>query len=371
MTKENSIILNQFTETQPVSPMHLIETSQAYQRTEALKAAIELDLFTAIAEGTTSAVMLALRCGTPERGIRILCDYLVVIGFLTKQEDRYFLTADSAVFLNRNSPGYLGTAVKFFTSPIVTEGFKDLEDTIRKGVPGTGLLTLDHPIWVEFARAMAPLTRLPAELLAKLVNTDAKQKQKILDIAAGHGLLGITLAKHNPLAEIVAVDSADVLAIAKENAEAAGVADRYQTISGSAFEVAFGNDYDIVLVANFLHGFDTATCERLLLKIYAALKPGGKVVALESIPNDDRVSPPAAAAFSLSMLANTPSGDAHTFTELAQMFRNAGFSSCDLHDLPPTPLRLVIALKSWGAFDFSSKRLSPQFSFSQLGNGKI
>src|SRR5262249_36535627 len=80
------------------SPDLFFETMNAYQRTEALKAAIELDLFTVIGEGGVTADSLASRLGVSQRGVRILCDYLVVIGFLTKRDGQYGLTPDSAVF---------------------------------------------------------------------------------------------------------------------------------------------------------------------------------------------------------------------------------------------------------------------------------
>ena len=147
----------------------------------------------------------------------------------------------------------------------------------------------------------------------------------MLDIAAGHGLFGIEVAKQSPQARIVAVDWAQALEVAKRNAENAGVANRYQTLPGSAFDVEFGGPYDIVLLTNFLHHFDAPTCVRLLKKVHAATKRGGRVATLEFVPNADRVSPPMAAAFSLTMLATTASGDAYTFRELESMYREAGF----------------------------------------------
>src|SRR3984893_18060138 len=80
------------------------QTLNAYQRTAALKAAIELDIFTAIGEGTDTAASLAKRCQGTERGVRILCDYLVAIEILTKQNRQYFLTEESSRFLDRRSP---------------------------------------------------------------------------------------------------------------------------------------------------------------------------------------------------------------------------------------------------------------------------
>ena len=145
--------------------------------------------------------------------------------------------------------------------------------------------------------------------------------------------------------EVTAVDWSNVLEVAKENAEAAGVSDRYHTRPGSAFDVDYGTDYDIVLLTNFLHHFDVPTCESLLRKVRAALGDGGRAVTLEFVPNDDRVTPPQAAAFSMMMLGVTPSGDAYTFAELDQMFRNAGFARNELHELPPTIQRVVISHK--------------------------
>lgn len=331
------------------SPTLFFNTVNAYQRTAVIKAAVELEIFTAIVEGKqTSADELAVRCQTSERGMRILCDYLVVMGFLTKAAGCYGLTEDSKMFLDRSSPGYIGSSIEFLLSPLLTEGFKDITAAVRKGgtvMPLSGTLAPDHPLWVDFAKAMAPMMALPAQLLAQLVPSDASRKLKVLDIAASHGLFGIAFAQQHPQAEIVAVDWSPVLQVAQANAQSAGVAVRYSTIAGSAFEVDFGRDYDLVLLPNFLHHFDVATCETLLRKVHTALAENGKVVTFEFIPNQDRISPAEAATFSMVMLATTPCGDAYTFVEYEHMFGNAGFSLSELHLLPPTMQQVVISSK--------------------------
>src|SRR5207247_1296378 len=161
-----------------LGPSAVFQALAAYQETEALRAAIEIDLFTALGAGAATAKEIAARCNASERGVRILADYLVVNGFLGKDGRRY---------------------------------------------------------------ALAPV----AELLASLLDAAAGRPWKVLDIAAGHGLFGITLARYNPKAEIVAVDWKNVLAVAEENARAAGIADRFQTLPGSAFEVDYGSGYDL------------------------------------------------------------------------------------------------------------------------------
>jgi len=333
---------------QQPSPLLFFQTINAYQRTEALKAALELEVFTAIGEGNATAADIAKRCKTSERGMRILCDYLTIMGMLTKEGNRYALTLDSATFLDKRSPAYLGSAVQFLAAPELTEGTRHIADAVRKGgtaIENEGTVGPDNPIWVKFARGMAPMMMMPSQLIAKLVDPKADRKLKILDIAAGHGLFGIAFAKNNPKAEITAVDWRAVLEVAKENAQKAGVADRYGTKEGSAFDVDFGKGYDLVLLTNFLHHFDPPTCETLLRKVHAALADGGRAVALEFVPNEDRVTPPDAAGFSMMMLAGTPNGDAYTFSELERMFANAGFSRSTIHPLPPTIQQVIVSEK--------------------------
>lgn len=333
---------------QQPTPALFFETITAYQRSEAMKAAIELDLFTAIGEDNHTAAQIAARCQASERGARILCDYMTMIGFLTKDGNSYGLTQDSAVFLDRRSPAYIGGTVEFLGSDHSIESFKHLTESVRKGgtaTPDEGTLAPEHPVWIKFARAMAPMMRMPAAAIAQLIDPEANRKLKVLDIAASHGLFGLAFATRNPHAEIVGVDWANVLELSKENAKAAGVADRHGTIAGSAFDVDYGTGYDVVLLTNFLHHFDPPTNEKLLRKVHAALAEGGRAVTLEFVPNEDRVSPPGVAGFSLTMLAGTPSGDAYTFAEFDGMFTNAGFAKSEIHEIPPAIQQLIVSQK--------------------------
>jgi SAM-dependent methyltransferase len=332
----------------PPDPTAIFEALSAFHRSAALKAAIELDVFTGIGEGNSDVESLAKRCEATERGIRILCDYLTIQGFLGKQDHRYALTPTAAAFLDRHSPRYLGTTVRFLNSPANIESFQHLASAVRDGgiaLGKDGSTREGNAEWTEFARSMAPMMVLPAELIAGLLGAAAGTSWKVLDIAAGHGLYGITIARHNPNAEIVAVDWPQVLEVARENAEKAGVSARHRLLPGSAFDVDFGEGYDIVLITNFLHHFDRETIKSFLAKVHRALKPGGRALTLEFVPNPDRVSPPIPAGFSLIMLANTGAGDAYTFAELDGMLRNAGFERNELHAVPPSPESVVISHK--------------------------
>src|SRR5262249_37091048 len=133
-----------------------------------LKGAIELDLFTAIAEGNTTPATVAQRCKASERGARILLDYLTVAGLLTKTAGTYGLTPDTALFLDKRSPAYLGSAREFLLSPDFVKGFSDIAGVVRKGgtlMPSNGTVAVENPVWVDFARGMAPLMMPAAQTM--------------------------------------------------------------------------------------------------------------------------------------------------------------------------------------------------------------
>ena len=319
--------------TQP-NPGIIFETINAYQRSAALQAGIELDLFSEIGRGTNSVDALGRALKASPRGVRILCDYLVVQGFLTKGSSGYGLTIDSGMFLDRGSPAYFGSVATFLLDPRLTAPFASLAEVVRTGtttLPGEGTVSADNPVWVVFAKEMAPMMWPVAGDVAEMLQSEGEMR--VLDIAAGHGLFGIAVAQKSPKARITALDWPNVLAVAKENAQKMGVAERHTLLPGDAFTTDFGGPYDVVLVTNFFHHFDKPTCETLMRKMHRALTPGGCCVTLDFVPNEDRVSPAMPAEFALMMLGTTAAGDAYTFSEYQEMFGNAGFASSKMH--PP------------------------------------
>lgn len=335
----------------PPTPVQIFSTIQGYQRAFALKAAVDIDLFTAIAQGSRTAAEIAKACNAAERGVRMLSDGLVVMGFLTKSGNHYSLTPDTAFFLDRRSPAYLGLAFNFLLHPTQLASFEHLGEAVRKGGSAEEHSTVapDDPIWIEFARGMAPMMVPAAQTMAGLLagELSSRPSARILDIAASHGLFGITAAQRLPKAHIYALDWANVLPVAQENATKHGLADRYHLLPGSAFEVDYGTGYDAVLITNLLHHFSPADNEKMLKKAHSALNPGGQVIILEFVPNDDRVSPPVPALFSVTMLGNTPEGDAYTLAEYAGMCRNAGFGTPKQIALEPMPQSLLVARKAF------------------------
>jgi hypothetical protein len=330
------------------TPEHFFRSINSFQLTRALKGALDLDVFTAIAEGNMTAKALAESLQASERGMRILCDYLAVTGFLTKASGKYELTPDSAMFLDRRLPSYVGDAVEFLLSPTLAQAFDDVAAAVRKGgtvINDEGTMSHDNPVWVRFARAMQPLAFGMAKMLTELIKLDPGKKTKALDIAASHGMYGLAFARQYPNLEVVAVDWANVLEVGRENAEKFGVADRWRALPGSAFDVSFGAGYDIVLIPNFFHHFDPPTNQEIMRKIHAALNEGGRAITVEFVPNEDRDEPPNAVTFALTMLVTTARGDAYTFAEYEKMFAAAGFSRSVLIQPPMGIERVIVSYK--------------------------
>jgi 2-polyprenyl-3-methyl-5-hydroxy-6-metoxy-1,4-benzoquinol methylase len=326
------------------SPAFIFDMLMAFQKTAALRAAIQLDLFRWIGEGNHDTPSLARCCSASERGIRILCDFLTTNGVLLKTGGQYHHTPQSAAFLDPKSPASIASISRFLGDPMLNRPFDQLADIVRNGrtnLAGDGSVEAENPAWVEFAHSMAPMMAPMAAPLGSIALEGFSGDLQVLDIAAGHGLFGIEVARQAPHARVVAQDWANVLEVAKENARKAGVSDRFKTLPGSAFDVNYGGPYDIVLLTNFLHHFDPATCIRLLKKVREAMKPGGKVAALEFVPNEDKISPPMAANFALTMLATTPAGDAYSFREIEEMYQESGFGNVMAHPVITGPHTVV------------------------------
>ncbi|NIO39545.1 MAG: methyltransferase domain-containing protein, partial [Burkholderiales bacterium] len=248
-------------------PTYLYEEFQAFHRSLALRAALELDIFTHIDSGATTVDALAKKCHASERGIRILCDYLVVTGHLLKESANYGLPVNSALYLSTNSSAYIGSAASFLTGDDALRSFGGLSEAVRAG---TCVVNADAcfqaAYWKGFAESMASFAKPVARMAAACVDFDCDRPLNILDVAAGHGLYGLAMADRNPQAHIYALDSPAVLEVAERNARLAGIAERYHLIPGDVFETELGGPYDLIVAANFVHHFDKPTNTTLFNK---------------------------------------------------------------------------------------------------------
>jgi 2-polyprenyl-3-methyl-5-hydroxy-6-metoxy-1,4-benzoquinol methylase len=324
------------------NPAFIFEMMTAHQRSAAMKAGIELGVFDALGAGPATAAELAKRAQVAERGMRILCDCLTIYGVIAREEGRYQHTPTSAVFLDAKSPASMASMWPFLMNDKILLASRLLTDTIRLGrtaLPET-LAGDEVKEWVTFAQTMQPMMAGAAEYIADVVLREGAPA-KVLDVAASHGLFGFAIGRRVPACEIVALDFPSVLEVTKEHARAAGVT--ITPLPGSAFTAELGTGYDAVLVTNLFHHFSPDDCIALMRRFHAALRPGGRMVVLEFVPNEDRLTPPVVAAFAMMMLVNTPAGDSHPMSEYDRMLDAAGFGARELTDVPQSAHRLIVA----------------------------
>ncbi len=334
------------TDSTALNPGKIFETLNAHQQSAALRGAIELGLFTQIAAGHCTADRLAEACHADARAIRILCDFLVVHEFLAKQDGQYQLSPVAAEFLDQGSPKYMGSIARFINCEDQLVAFRDIAEVVRRGttlLAQRGTTDTEYDGWVEFARSMVPMIMPAAKFIGSLAAELKPGTTRVLDVAAGHGMFGISVAQANSQATIVSLDWENVLVVANENAIAAGVRDRVSMLAGDATRIEYGSGFDLVLLTNFLHHFDRTTCESVMTKVGNCLHDDGCVITLEFVPNEDRVSPPTAASFALTMLGTTPAGDAYTFSDYDSMWKSTGFTQNELVEMPNSPQRLIVS----------------------------
>ncbi len=327
------------------NPSLIWDTITAHQRGAALKAGVDLGVFNALGDGPFTAAELAGKAGVPERGMRILCDYLTIHGLIEKTDGRYSHTPTSAVFLDSRSPASLAPTLPFMMNSKIITAFHGLTETIRQGhtvleVPLAGEEVAE---WVTFARTMQPMMGAAAEFIADRVLRNG-MPAKVLDVAASHGLFGFAVARRAPACELVALDFPSVLEVTSEHARAAGIP--LTLLPGSAFTADLGTGYDAILVTNLYHHFSADDNIKLMKRFHAAMRPGAQMMVLEMVPNADRITPPSAASFSMMMLGNTPAGDAYTMGEYNVMLDEAGFGAREVMDVPMSPQQLIVAQRS-------------------------
>lgn len=271
-------------ESTALTPQPIMQALSAFWVSAALKSALDLDLFGALADGPLDARALGARIGAPARSTALLADALVGTGFLTKNRDRYELPPVSATFLDPAKPTFFGGMAHIVSSPVLWEGLQHLADAVRNGgsVLEQHTLTPDNPFWHTFAQASLGLAASQGSAVAEALAERKVPVTKILDVAAGTGGYGYSVAARFPDSRVTFADWPGVLEYTSRNADRFGVRGRASYAPGDIFSSDWGGGYDLVLLPNIYHHFDEADCVALSRRVRASLAPGGAVVVVTS-----------------------------------------------------------------------------------------
>jgi cyclopropane fatty-acyl-phospholipid synthase-like methyltransferase len=315
-----------------------------YAPTLVIEAAVRHGIFDLLDKGPLMAEQIAIETGTSLRGINAVVDVLVSIGLLDRKGNRVALTPESATFLVSTKPAYYGMFFGHISDQLIPNWLQ-LTEIVRTGRPAAKVNANKEgaKFFAEFVESLFPISFAAATALGKHLGVPKAQAPfSVLDIGAGSGVWGISIAKLSPHVRIHAVDWPQVLKVTRRVAAKHGVVDRLTTAAGDFFEADFGHEHRLCTIGHILHSEGRERSQRLLKKVFDALAPGGTVAIQEFVPNDQRTGPPNALIFAVNMLVNTEAGDTFTFAEMSQWLRKAGFKNPRLLDVPSvSPLVLA------------------------------
>lgn len=323
----------------------------AFMSSAALKAGIELDVFTAVSKGATSAELLAKHTNTSFHAMRILADALVAYGLLEKRLSRYSLTPESAALLVKGSPTYVGDFSQVSFHPILWEQAAQLTQVVKAGHSLLEVGLDEAPasaFWQDFQRGSAKLTAMMAPLVIEVIAPlfGDSGPRKVLDVACGSGLYGFSILQRFQDSRLVSVDLPGVIDLTKSTAEEMGVFDRVELRQADVFKDELGEGYDLIVAANIFHFFNIERNIELSNRLYAASSEDAVLLIVDSVADENRETKRQALTFALTMLLLTREGDIYTHKEYRQILEAANYCSVEYREVGgPNGMQLIVAKK--------------------------
>jgi ubiquinone/menaquinone biosynthesis C-methylase UbiE len=326
------------TQSQELSPRPLMRILGDFANSQILDASIEYDFFTLIDSGVRTSAEIARAAGTDPRATRIVLDSLPALGLVEKRDGQYFLTPTAAVFLVRGKPSYVGDFR--YVALALWDGMAHLKESLKTGKPLSRMDTgAELQVWEKLVLGIIVIAEPAAKALCERLKIGSARKGiKVLDIAGGSSIFGMTILARDPTAQATQLDWANVNAVAKKLNRERGLDGKIRFLDGEHHSAMIEPDYyDLVLASNFCRFESPAGNQQLFAKAFSALKPGGIFVVNDFVPNEERTEPTFALRFSVYTLTHTPEGECWTLSQYSDWLKKAGFAAIDTHgDIPQT-----------------------------------
>lgn len=337
--------MNETKHNEPVTPQRLMQLAWGYSLPLMIEAAVEHRIFDVLTSGPKTVDQIATETGASKRGLRAVMNALAGFQLLSRDaQNRFGLSPESATFLVKGKPAYLGGMFSHISSQLMPK-WQRLPGILRTGKPETSVNQegAGSDFFEKFVEAIFPMSYPSAQRLAEVLKIGASSTPvRVLDLAAGSGVWGIALAQKSPNVNVTAVDWKDVLPVTRKVAQRHGLADRFKFVEGDLASADFGAGHNVATLGHILHSEGEQRSRALLKKTFAALAPGGTIAIAEFVCNDDRSGPPNALIFAVNMLVFTEQGDTFTFPEISGWLKEAGFTEIRTVESPgPSPLILA------------------------------
>lgn len=333
-----------------LNPDHILQTGFAFWASKTLLSAIELGLFTELAQGPLAFETLRTRLKLHPRSARDFFDALVATGFLTRAGDTYANTPETDAFLDRKKPSYLGGMLEMANNRLypfwgtLTEGLRTglPQNEVKSGAQGLFEGLYAEPARLkEFLKAMTGLSHGANMTIAH--SFPWKDYRTYVDVGTAQGDLAGQIALANPHLRGQGFDLPEVGPIFTEYMAQLGVTDRITFTAGSFFTDALPKA-DVVTMGHILHDWDLPTKKMLIQKAYDAVPKGGAVIIYEAIIDNDRKQNAFGLLMSLNMLIETPGGFNYTGADCEGWLKEAGFTATRVEHLVG-PDSMVVGIK--------------------------
>jgi ubiquinone/menaquinone biosynthesis C-methylase UbiE len=320
-----------------------------FANSQILDVALEYDFFTLISQGHNSADAVARQAGTDPRATRILLDSLPALGVVEKRDGKYFNSPSAEAFLVKGKPSYFGDFRHVALA--LWDGMAHLKESLKTGKPLSRLDTnAELQVWEKLVLGIIVIAEPAAKALCDILKIGSERKGiKVLDIAGGSSIFGMTIVTRDPTAQVTQLDWPNVNAVAKKANKERGLEGKIRFIDGDHHTASIETGhYDLVLASNFCRFESPKGNQELFAKAYSALKPGGIFMVNDFVPNEERTEPTFALRFSVYTLTHTPEGECWTLGQYSDWMKKAGFKSIATHgDIPRTlpGTTLILATK--------------------------
>lgn len=321
-----------------LAPDHILKLGTGFWGSKVLLSAVELELFTALAEGPETLAGISSRLGLHPRSARDFLDALVALQCLQRNDGHYANTPATDLFLDKNKPSYVGGMLEMANARLY--GFwGSLTTALRTGEPQNEASHGEDPFKVlysdpdrlrAFLRAMTGISRGANLAIAR--QFPWKQYKSVVDVGTAQGDLITQVALANSNLQGIGFDLAAVGPIFEEYVAANGLAGRVRFEAGSFFDDPLPKA-DVVMMGHILHDWNLEVKKMLIRKAYDAIPAGGAFLVYESIIDDDRSKNAFGLLMSLNMLIETPGGFDYTGADCIGWMKESGFRDARVEHL--------------------------------------
>lgn len=307
-----------------LNPGAILRISGAYWETCALHAAVKLDVFTPLDDGSATAIELAERLETDARATEMLLNAITAMGLLIKTDGRYTNSLAGKAFLSKRAPGYIGYMIMHHHH--LVESWFQLDKAVRSGHRVRDRSSFSDAEWREsflmgmFNNAMGIAPGLSKEL-------DLGERRHLLDLGGGPGTYAIHFCLEKPDLRATVYDLPSTRPFAEKTISRFNVEDRISFQSGDYLEEEIDGRFDVAWLSHILHAESPEDCSRIIQKAVNVLEPGGLILIHEFILDDTMDGPLFPALFSLNMLLGTDSGQSYAEKDLIRMLTETGVTN--------------------------------------------